>query len=51
MAKIKITGVDEPEYVMEILMKNIRSRFVEIEEQTNDLKEIIKSLEKKFGFG
>ncbi len=51
MAKIKITGVDEPEYVMEILMKNIRSRLVEIEEQTNDLKGIIKSLEKKYGFG
>ncbi|MEM2144150.1 MAG: hypothetical protein QW279_02225 [Candidatus Jordarchaeaceae archaeon] len=51
MAKIKITGVDEPEYAMEILKKNIRSRLVEIKEQIQDLKEIIESLERKYGFG
>jgi hypothetical protein len=51
VAKIKITGVDEPEYAMEILKKNIRSRLVEIKEQIHDLKEIGESLERKYGLG
>jgi hypothetical protein len=51
VAKITITGVDEPEYAMRILKKNIESRLVEIKEQIQDLKEIVESLEKKYGFG
>ena len=49
MAKITITGIDEPELALEILKRNISRRLAEIKEQVDELNSIVESLRGKYG--
>ena len=49
MAKITITGIDEPELALEILKRNISRRLAEIKEQIDELNSIVDSLRRKYG--
>nr|MDO8075741.1 hypothetical protein [Candidatus Freyarchaeota archaeon] len=49
MAKITITGIDEPELALEILKRNLSRRLAEIKEQVDELNSIVESLRGKYG--
>ncbi|MHA1208479.1 MAG: hypothetical protein ACTSSA_01770 [Candidatus Freyarchaeota archaeon] len=49
MAKITITGIDEPELALEILKRNISRRLAEIKEQVDELNSVVDSLRRKYG--
>jgi len=49
LAKITITGIDEPELALEILKRNLSRRLAEIKEQVDELNSIVESLRGKYG--